>query len=142
MKPDLNMIKSFRIEFRVRSYECDSYGHVNNAAYLNYLEYARMSALAEIGFNLDGMKEKGYLAVIRRIEIDYKFPLFMNDLVEIKTFAHELKNRSGTFSQQILNKTKQQLAAEAKVTWVFINIKGKPIAIPEEIRREFNKRKL
>jgi YbgC/YbaW family acyl-CoA thioester hydrolase len=141
-KTNFNMIKSFRIEFKVRSYECDSYGHVNNAAYLNYLEYARMSALAEIGFNLDNMKEKGYLAVIRRIEIDYKFPLFMNDLVEIRTFVNELKNSSGTFTQQILNKTKQQLAAEAKVTWVFINLKGKPIAIPEEIRAAFNFKKL
>ena len=28
-----------------RSYECDSYGHVNNAVYLNYLEFARIRFL-------------------------------------------------------------------------------------------------
>ena len=29
----------------VRTYECDSYGHVNNAVYVNYLEYGRMQFL-------------------------------------------------------------------------------------------------
>jgi YbgC/YbaW family acyl-CoA thioester hydrolase len=141
MKTNATRGKTFHIEFRVRSYECDSYGHVNNAAYLNYLEFARMSALAEFGFSLDNMKKKGYLVVVRRIEIDYKFPLFMNDLVEIRTFTSEWRNRSGTFIQQIFNKTKQELAAEAKVTWVFINLQGKSRAIPEEIRLAFNLKK-
>ena len=42
-------MKVFTVKFNVRSYECDSYGHVNNAVYLNYLEFARMSALLEKG---------------------------------------------------------------------------------------------
>ena len=45
-------MKKFTLKFKVRSYECDSYGHVNNAVYLNYLEFARMSALEENGFTL------------------------------------------------------------------------------------------
>ena len=54
-------MRKFITTFKVRSYECDSYGHVNNAVYLNYLEFARMSALFEKGFTLEKMKEKGYL---------------------------------------------------------------------------------
>ena len=40
----------FKTELKVRSYECDSYSHVNNAVYLNYLETARMDFLNQIGF--------------------------------------------------------------------------------------------
>ena len=42
------MGKTFKTELQVRSYELDFYGHVNNAIYLNYLEYARGNYL-EIG---------------------------------------------------------------------------------------------
>ena len=132
---------TFTIRFKVRSYECDSYGHVNNAVYLNYLEYARMEALAEKGFTLDILKEKGCLAVIRRIEIDYKYPLFMGDEVLIKTFTSDSRISSGTFTQQIYRAKDQRLAAVAKVTWVFTDLQGKPIPIPEEIRQAFEMEK-
>lgn len=130
-------MKTFTINFRVRSYECDSYGHVNNAIYLNYLEFARMSALHEKGFTLENMKEKGYLVVVRRIEIDYKYPLYANDEVTINTFTSEARNSSGTFTQQILQSRSNRLCAEAKVTWVFINLEGRPIPIPDEILEAF-----
>ena len=56
----------------MRTYECDSYGHANNAVYLNYLEYARMEALNRKGLSLKKMKQMGFLIVVRRIEIDYR----------------------------------------------------------------------
>lgn len=130
-------MRKFTLKFKVRSYECDSYGHVNNAVYLHYLECARMSALEENGLTLNIMKQKGYFVVVRRIEIDYKHPLFMNDMVIIKTFISEWRNTSGTFTQQIFNADHKRLVAEAKVTWVFTNLTGKPIPIPEEIQLAF-----
>ena len=130
-------MKIFTTRFHVRSYECDSYGHVNNAVYLNYLEYARMRALQENGFTLDTMKEKQYLIVIRRIEIDYKHPLFMGEEVLVKTFTSSSRKTSGTFTQQIFRAGDEKLCAEAKVTWVFTNLKGKPVTIPEEIQTAF-----
>jgi acyl-CoA thioester hydrolase len=130
-------MKIFTVEFRVRSYELDSYGHVNNATYLNYLEYARMTALLEKNFSLKSMRESGYVVVIRRVEIDYKFPLFLNDEVLVKTYTSESRNTSGTFIQEIHNQTHGRMAAEARVTWVFTNLSGKPIPIPQEIRDAF-----
>jgi acyl-CoA thioester hydrolase len=131
----------FTVKFRVRSYECDSYGHVNNATYLNYLEYARMMALLEKNFSLDSMKQKGYVVVIRKIDIDYKYPLFINDEVSVKTCTSGARNTSGTFIQEIYNLTKDRISAEARVTWVFTDLSGKPIPIPAEIIEAFDIRK-
>lgn len=130
-------MRTYTLHLTIRSYECDSYGHVNNATYLNYLEYARMMALEENNFTLDKMKENGYMVVIRRIEIEYKLPLYMNEKVLIKTSLSHAKNSSGTFHQQILDEENKQIAAEAWVTWVFTNLKGRPIPIPDEIRQAF-----
>ncbi len=129
--------KMFKTRLKVRSYECDSYGHVNNAVYLNYLEFGRMEALMEMGFTLDTMKQRGYLVVIRRIDIEYKYPLFMGDPVEIRTWTKDARRSSGTFVQEIFQLEKERLAARAEVTWVFTDLQGKPIPIPPEIREAF-----
>ena len=47
-------------ELSVRSYECDSYGHVNNAVYLNYLEFARMDFLDASGFRYKDFVAAGF----------------------------------------------------------------------------------
>ena len=40
-------------ELEARSYECDAYGHVNNAVYLNYLEVARHEFMRHAGIRFD-----------------------------------------------------------------------------------------
>jgi YbgC/YbaW family acyl-CoA thioester hydrolase len=95
-------------------------------------------ALQENNFTLDKMKKNGYLVVIRRIEIEYKLPLYMNENVLIKTSLSHARKTSGTFHQQILDEEKKQISAEAWVTWVFTNLEGKPIPIPDEIRQAFD----
>lgn len=130
-------MKVFTAPLKVRTYECDFYGHVNNAVYLNYLEYARMEALNEKGFTLENMKARGYVVVVRRVELDYKLPLFMGDEITIRTFTSQARNTSGVFTQQIIRNKDQRMALEAKITWVFTNLDGKPIPIPNEIREVF-----
>lgn len=131
-------MKIFSSKHTVRTYECDFYGHVNNAIYLNYLEFGRMEALWQEGFTLETMKKSGYFVVVRRIEIDYKHPLHMGDEIEIRTFASESRKTSGAFTQQIMRLDENILAAEARVVWVFTNLKGKPIPVPSPIRNAFN----
>lgn len=127
----------FETRFRVRTYECDSYGHVNNATYLNYLEYARMETLEQKGFTLEKLKELGFLVFIRRIEIDYKLPASMGDNLVIKTYIHDHRKSSGTFAQEIYREPDNRVIAYARVTWVFTNLQGRPIPIPPIIQEAF-----
>ena len=114
----------------VRTYECDGYNHVNNANYLNYLEYARYEFLKNIGFNYEKAIESGYGTYIARIEIDYKKPAFPDDTLVIKSKPVKKGAVSGTLSQQIWRG--EDLIADAKVTWVFVDSKGTPVKIPAE----------
>ena len=54
-------------ELRVRTYECDMNGHVNNANYLHYLEYARHEYLMGFGFDFMGSLEGGYGLLVSRV---------------------------------------------------------------------------
>jgi len=113
---------------KVRSYECDSYNHVNNANYLNYLEYARYEFLKDIGFDYLKAIEAGYGTYISRIEIDYKKPAITDDELVIKSKPLKKGAVSGTISQKIMRG--EELVADAKVTWVFVDSKGMPVKIP------------
>lgn len=132
------MIKEiFESRHKIRTYECDSYGHVNNATYLNYLEFARMEALEKKDLDLARLKKLGFLVLIRRVEIDYKYPASMGDVIIIKTYVHDYRKTSGTFAQDITRESDEKIIANARVTWVFTNLHGSPIAIPEVIQEAF-----
>lgn len=122
---------------KVRSYECDSYGHVNNATYLNFLEFARMEALENRNLDIKKLKKLGFLVLIRRVEIDYIYPASMGDVIIIKTFVHDHRRTSGTFGQDIIREADKKIIANAKVTWVFTNLEGRPIPIPNIIQEAF-----
>ncbi|MBN1841707.1 MAG: acyl-CoA thioesterase [Deltaproteobacteria bacterium] len=118
----------------VRTYECDSYGHVNNAVYLNYLEYGRMAVLEKKGFSLAKLKQMGAIIVVRRIEIDYKAPAREGDRLVVRTYLKDHNKMKGIFSQEILKQSDQSLVARADVTWVFTDLQGKLIRVPQFFR--------
>jgi acyl-CoA thioester hydrolase len=115
---------------KVRTYECDSYGHVNNANYLNYLEFARYELLKDVGFDYNSMIAAGYGVYIARIEIDYKRPAVADDELLIKSWPIKKGAVSGVIAQEIWRV--QELLVGAKVTWAFVDSKGMPARIPPE----------
>ena len=115
---------------KVRSYECDSYGHVNNANYLNYLEFARWEFLKDIGFDYFAIREAGYGIFVARVEIDYKRPALTDDELTINSRSIKKGVVSGIIAQEIWRG--DDLLVEAKVTWAFVDSKGMPTKIPPQ----------
>ncbi len=136
-------MKEFVSKLKVRSYECDIYGHVNNAVYLQYCEAARVEFLEALGYDLQKLKEMNILLPIVRIEIDYKRPLFMNDRIEVTVKWVGKRKSSAFFEQEIRKVATGELAAKAKVTWVCIDLQGKPQPIPDlllnAVQQQFGK---
>lgn len=118
-------------QLAVRSYECDSYGHVNNAVYLNYLEFGRMEYLHQIKFDYNGLVAAGYYLYITHIDIYYKFSAFLDDVLFIDVEPVKLKTVSGTFHQTI-RKADGTICAEADVTWASVKKGGIPSKIPAQ----------
>lgn len=116
-------------ELSVRTYECDSYGHVNNANYLHYLEFARHEYLKAIGFDYAGCVAAGYGLYVTRIEIDYRRPAVLDDRLVIESKAVKKGAVSGTLEQLIRHGT--DTVAFAKVSWAFVDSTGRPCRIPE-----------
>ena len=61
----------FEITIKVREYELDAEGIVNNANYLHYLELTRHEFCEKQGIPFKDMQHQGIVPVLRRAELDY-----------------------------------------------------------------------
>ncbi len=77
---------SFELEMKVRDYECDMEGIVNNANYQHYLEHTRHEFLLSAGISFAEMLAQGAVPVVNRIEINYKTPLRSGDTFVSKLY--------------------------------------------------------
>ncbi|WP_286922844.1 acyl-CoA thioesterase [Proteiniphilum sp. UBA5375] len=106
---------AFEHIIKVRDYECDTQGHVNNANYQHYFEVTRHEFLEMVGLNFHQLHTQGIDAVVSRVEIRYKVPLRGMD--EFKCTVTQLE-RAGVkyiFHQEIIRLKDNALCAKAKI---------------------------
>lgn len=75
--PTLNYLYS--LNFKVRDYECDLQGIVNNANYQHYTEHTRHEFLRSRGVSFAELHERGIDAVVARMQLNFKTPLRSGD---------------------------------------------------------------
>lgn len=124
-----------RTHLRARSYELDSFAHVNHAVYLNYFEHARFAALTEGGFPPSRLAERGEGVHVVRIEVDFRKELRLGEEVEIRTRPLLAGASSLTLEQRMLSPGDDSLVyAEARVVVVWVGPDGRPMRVPEDVR--------
>jgi YbgC/YbaW family acyl-CoA thioester hydrolase len=121
---------------KVRSYDLDSYGHVNNAVYLNYLEEARCDYLEQLGLSFSNFHEWKTFAIVVSAEIVYKSPAKFNDVLDIRGAFSDIKRSSFTINYELINETAAKLCAVAKMCFAFVDANGKVIAMPIPFREK------
>lgn len=124
--------------FKVRYYECDAYGHLNNTNYLRWMQEAAFGASTAVGYSIKKYDEIGHLWLVRETDIEYITPVAYEDEVEIKTWVMDLRRSRSRRAYEFTNKRTSQLAARASTDWVYLNAETlRPAMIPEEMQRAF-----
>lgn len=120
----------FELEFKVRDYECDLQGVVNNSVYQNYLEHTRHEFMNSIGLDFANLFERGIMAVVARIDLAYKTPLRSGDKFVCRLRV-EHKGIKYMFYQDIYRLSDEKLCLKGTVTTTTL-INGK-LAVSDEI---------
>ena len=120
----------YELELEVRDYELDYQGIVNNAVYLNYLEYTRHKFLLSKGIDFCQMHNEGIDLVISRNEIDYKYSLKSSDRFVVTISTERAGNVRLVFYQEILKLPERKLCIKAKVIGVALK-NGRPIRVDD-----------
>lgn len=107
-------IYMFKLGLKVRDYECDLQGIVNNANYQHYMEHARHEFLETLGANFGKLHEEGIDAVVSRVVIDYKTSLRSGDSFYVGVNI-EREGVKLVFFQDIYRTSDNQICAKGRV---------------------------
>jgi acyl-CoA thioester hydrolase len=124
-------MQKFTTQIRVRHYEMDALGHVNNAVYQHYLEQAAIEHLENIGFSMARYAELGGVFVMRRIQMEYLRPAVAGDTLAVTTWLQEMRGTRAIRRYEIRHAGESDLLVTAEALWVWVeSATMRPRAIP------------
>lgn len=124
--------------FKVRHYECDAYGHLNNANYLRYMEEAAFDATAAVGYSKARYQAMGRLWLARETEIEYLQPARYGDVLEVRTWVADFRRVRSIRRYEFRRAGTDELVAQASTDWVYLDAATlRPAAVPPEMVAAF-----
>lgn len=119
----------------VRGYELDSFNHVNNAVYVNYLEQSRWQMLKDSD-TLPFFKENKIIPAVIETTIRYirEAKLFDDLLITTEVVLEE---PYVVFNHKIYNKTTQKKCCTAKVKHLFLDENKFACKLPDHILKKW-----
>jgi len=121
----------FTLDMKVRDYELDAQGVVNNAVYQNYLEHCRHEFLLSQGIDFNRLTSEKVFLVVVRVEIDYQAPLRGGDAFWIGLNLERISPLRFVFIQDIYRQRDGRLVLSARTTGTAVNDRGRPCLPPE-----------
>lgn len=126
----------FKRNFRVRHYECDAYGHLNNVNYLRYMQETALDASAAVGWDTSRYERIGKQWLIRESDIHYLKAIRWNDEIEITSYVVDFRRVQSRRRYEF--RRDGELVAEANTNWVFLEMENqRPTTVPPEMIADF-----
>lgn len=122
--------------FRVRQYECDAYGHLNNVNYLRYLSEARLDASATAGYDLARYAAIGCRWQTRRLDVEYLRPAHYGETLAVRLSVLGSEPGSLRRAYEFRLNGSRNLVAQAQDETACVDAStGQPVEIPAELIR-------
>jgi acyl-CoA thioester hydrolase len=129
----------FRMRRQVEWRDIDPERHVNNAAYLAYIEDCGVHVSAAHNWPLERMWAEGFAIIARRHQIEYRQPAVLGDELELATWVSDVRRATATRHYTITRLGDGELLARAHTLWVWVDIEtGRPIRIPAGFMPDFS----
>ena len=109
----------FSLDMKVRDYECDLQGIVNNANYQHYIEHTRHEWLLSTGLGFAKLHEEGIDPVVARLTMAFKTPLRSGDEFVSKLYVRK-EGIKYVFYQDIFRKSDNKVVIKSTVEAVCV----------------------
>jgi acyl-CoA thioester hydrolase len=115
----------------------DENGHVNNVAYVQWMQDIAIEHYASIG----GIEAQGKEATwfVHQHKIEYLLPAFAGEEIEIRTWVEDIRRVSSLRKYEFVRKSDGKLLVRGETDWVFVDTRtGRPLPIPEKVSNVFS----
>jgi len=132
------MALKFSRDFRIRYYECDANGHLNNANYLRLMQETAIDASSAAGFDTGHYDQMGKRWLIRSSQVEFLIPIVDNDQIRITTWVSDIRRASSQRVYEFHDHITGEQKARGFTDWIFVDANSySPARIPEEIVQAF-----
>src|SRR6185503_8714051 len=116
----------------------DGNGHVNNVAYLQWMQEIAVEHYAALG-GPAAQKPFGTWFV-REHRIEYLLPAFAGQEIEARTWVENMRHVRSLRKYEFARKQDGKILVKGETDWVFVDVKTrKPVAIPDEVKAVFTR---
>ncbi len=124
----------YQFDIQVTADVVDRNGHVNNVAYIQWLQDAAIGHAQASGC-MAATAAAGASWVVRTHHIEYLAPAFAGDTLTMLTWVVNFQKVRSLRKYKIIRTADQAVVARAETDWVFVNAKtGRPMTIPDEVK--------
>jgi acyl-CoA thioester hydrolase len=124
-------------EFIVSEGTLDENGHANNVAYVQWMQDIAVLHSRDAGCTR-ATQAAGATWVVRSHQIEYFHPAFLGDTLSILTWVVNFRRAISLRRYTFIKQKDKSVLAKGETNWVFVDVKtGRPITIPEEVRKTF-----
>lgn len=113
----------------IREHHLDTFGHVNNARYLDILEEARWDLITRNGFGLDRVLRERIGPTILEVNLKFQRELRNRQQVKVRTWIESYPGKVARMVQQILD-DQGQLCCEAQLATGLFDLKARKLVAP------------
>ncbi len=134
----MSMMPQFLLPMRIPESDIDRLGHVNNVAFLRYVQdvaVAHWSAIAPHEL------QQQYIWVVRRHELEYLRPGLPDDELVLQTWVGEPSGATWERFTHIVRAGDQEILVKARTVWVLIDATtGRPRRVDPQLVAHFSQK--
>jgi acyl-CoA thioester hydrolase len=122
--------------FTISETVIDENGHVNNVAYVQWMQDIAVEHYTSIG----GVQAQGPDAtwVVHEHRIEYLLPAFEGDEIEIRTWVENIRRVRSLRKYEFARKSDGKILVKGETDWVFVDVNsGRPLTITDEVVKVF-----
>lgn len=127
------------MDVRIYYQDTDCGGVVYYGNYLRYFEQGRSHWLEAQGLSVKSFMDAGTLFAVVRAELTYRSPARYGETLTIATRLTAMRAASFTFAHEIREKTSGRLVVEGSARLATVDMQGKLIKLPKDLRERLSK---
>lgn len=120
-----------KYEIVIREHHLDTFGHVNNATYLQLYEEARWEFIFEGGYGLEKVKSSGKGPVILELKLRFIKELRLREKITIHSQTTGYKSKIGRIKQWITNE-KGEVCSDIEMKMGLFDTQKRKLILPTE----------